>query len=109
MLERRALARVEKQLRSAFEPGEHVLDFDFGRDHERNDVQAVATTHALYVTRKGSGAAARYPYRTWVSLSGDRNIFAFGRADGFEYLIDFGPKNRGLATLVVETARHHIA
>lgn len=112
--ERSAMKRIRRQVGPYMEPGEEVLDFDIGRNHLHQEVHVIATDYAVYVVH-GGGNAVRFPYTQWVSLAAHRNvpghgdILSWGLADGTEYLITFGARNRGLVPLVEAKAAPRVA
>lgn len=89
-LERRAMARAERDLAPVLSPGEHLLDFDIGTldRNPRTRLHFAATDKALYIAEPAAGELARFPYERIAAVSWDptnpfwRNRFFIHLTDG---------------------------
>jgi hypothetical protein len=93
-LERRAMARAERDLAHVLSPGERLLDFEIGTidSNPRIRLHFAATDKALYIAQPAAGELARFPYERIAAVAWDstnpfwRNRFLIHLTDGQQLL-----------------------
>lgn len=74
-LERRALARAERQLDEHLRPGEEIVDFDNGTAPNNQRVDLILSTHALYEFDPRRRSVGRIPLELIADVVWDPSPF----------------------------------